>query len=236
VRKDLLHNSIVGERPVPLSRCEATSTFDPSTYPLCPLTYCTLHSVMMPLLSDCILSSMPLFLNPDFLLWSISCATTAQLEITSNTFLSSFMARLLKLWPRKLSKTSQKKSHDLLHFLITVIIVHKFAHIARSFFHETELMTIKIEDHSYTVELGNSLFTLWFPEAGFQAEQALFGGTIGVVFKDEINGEQPAFFMIKYDRISHFFLQGAHGKTYRLGEWRSPEILHCPHWMDLYNQ
>jgi hypothetical protein len=59
---------------------------------------------------------------------------------------------------------------------------------------------------------------LRFPEAGFQAEQALFGGTIGVVFEDEIDGERQAFFMIKYDRISHFFLQGADGKTYRLGE------------------
>jgi hypothetical protein len=62
----LLHNSIAGEGLVPAIRCEATSTFDPITYPLRPLTY--IGSAMMPLLNDCILSSMPLFLNPDSLL------------------------------------------------------------------------------------------------------------------------------------------------------------------------
>ena len=119
---------------------------------------------------------------------------------------------------REAVQNQPKKSHDLLHFLIVVCIVHEFAHVARSFLHETELVTIEIEDHPHAVELGNSLFALRFPEAGFQAEQALFGGTIGVVFEDEIDGERQAFFMIKYDRISHFFLQGADGKTYRLGE------------------
>jgi len=48
------------------------------------------------------------------------------------------------------------------------------------------------------------------------AEQAFFGGIVGVVFQDEIEGERPPFFEIRYDRILYFFLLCADGTAYRL--------------------
>ena len=59
-------------------------------------------------------------------------------------------------------------------------------------------MSVPVEDHLYAVERGDSLFALQFREAGFQAEQAYFGGTVGVVFEDEIDGKRPTFFTIEY--------------------------------------
>jgi hypothetical protein len=60
---------------------------------------------------------------------------------------------------------------------------------------------------------------LRLPEAGYMAEQAFFGGIVGVVFRDEIEGERPLFFEIRYDRILYFFLQCADGRAYRLGTY-----------------
>lgn len=62
-------------------------------------------------------------------------------------------------------------------------------------------MTVPLEEHPYAVDRGNSLFALQFREVGFQAEQAYFGGTVGVVFEDEIDGERPTFFTIEYDKF-----------------------------------
>jgi hypothetical protein len=44
-------------------------------------------------------------------------------------------------------------------------------------------------------------------------------GIVGVAFEDEIGGEQPPFFEIKYDRISYFYLQCRDGRAYCLGEF-----------------
>lgn len=110
------------------------------------------------------------------------------------------------------------KSRDMLRFLVIVNIVHDLAHIVRSVFHETHFRTVNIYDYPYTIEIGTDQLVSTFPEAGFTAEQEVFGGVIGVVFEDENDGDRPPFFEIQYDRISHFFLQCADGTTYRLGE------------------
>lgn len=70
--------------------------------------------------------------------------------------------------------------------------------------------------------LGNSLFQLRSPEAGFQAELLLFGGTIGVVFEDEIDKERPPFFEINYDKISYLVLQCGMERRSGLGMTISP--------------
>ena len=40
-----------------------------------------------------------------------------------------------------------KKSRELLHFLVIVIIVHQFAHIARSYFHGVDLYAANSKDY-----------------------------------------------------------------------------------------
>ena len=117
-------------------------------------------------------------------------------------------------------ESNKFRSRYFIHFLVVVNIIHDFAHIVRSFFHGIHLDIFESENYPYIVELGNSMAGLQFPEAGFQAEQAIFGGTVGVVFEDEVDhdGERPAFFEIEYHKIAYLFLQCADGRAYRLGE------------------
>jgi hypothetical protein len=108
------------------------------------------------------------------------------------------------------------KSRHMLRFLIIVNIIHELAHIVRSVLHETHLWTVNIYDYPYTIEIGTDQLVSTFPEAGLTAEQEFFGGIIGVVFENEMDGNQPPLFEIKYDKISHFFLQREDGNAYRL--------------------
>ncbi|KIM89185.1 hypothetical protein PILCRDRAFT_2458 [Piloderma croceum F 1598] len=111
------------------------------------------------------------------------------------------------------------KLRDMLHFLVIVNIIHELAHIVCLVLHETHFQTVNIYDYPYTIGIGTDQLILTFPEAGFTAEQEVFGGVIGVIFEDEKDGDQPPFFKIQYDRISHFFLQCEDGMTYCLGEF-----------------
>jgi hypothetical protein len=114
---------------------------------------------------------------------------------------------------------TQRKKLLLLHFLITVNIIHDFAHTARSFFNGIHLAAHSDEGYPYASECSNTDYFLRLPEAGYMAEQAFFGGIVGIVFEDEIEGERPPFFEIRYDRILYFFLQCADGRAYRLGTY-----------------
>jgi len=223
VREALLHNPMAGESLVPIIRCEATTTSDPIREPLRPLTYLARSDAV-------IIEQLRSFINDLFPEPRLSALNhIPPYDGTVGKYFERFSiiihGRIAEAVAKQSVQNQSKKSRHLLRFLLIVIIVHEFAHIARSFFHEIELMTIPVEDNPYAVELGNSLFPLRFQEAGFQAEQAYFGGIVGVVFEDEIDGERPTFFTIEYDKISHFFLQGTDGKAYRLGEWPFPRCI-----------
>jgi hypothetical protein len=103
--------------------------------------------------------------------------------------------------------------------LVTVNIIHDFAHKARSFFNGIHLATCNVEGYPYASECSHLDYFFRLPEAGYMAERALFGGIVGVVFQDEIEGERPPFFDIRYDKISYFYLQCAEDSAYRLGAW-----------------
>jgi hypothetical protein len=104
----------------------------------------------------------------------------------------------------------------LLRFLVAVNIIHDFAHTARSFFNGIHLATCNDEGYPYTGECSHTDYFFRLPEAGYMAEQVFFGGIVGVVFQDEIEGERPPFFEIRYDKVLYFFLQCAEGRAYRL--------------------
>jgi hypothetical protein len=217
VREALLHNPMAGERLISVIRCEAISSRNPIK-DLRPLTYLALsNAAILERLNNFTRTSFPeprlsaLMHVPPY--YGTVGKEFERFSIIIHGRISEAIARETVIKP-------SKKPRDLLHFLIIVIIVHEFAHIVRSFFHGRALITDEINDHPYAVEFDN-LFELRFPEAGFEAEQALFGGTIGVVFEDEIDEERPTFFAVNYNRISHLFLQCADGKAYRLGEWYS---------------
>ena len=114
---------------------------------------------------------------------------------------------------------THRRRQELLRFLITVNIIHDFAHIARSFFNGIHLEAHTAEGYPYTKEYSNTDYFLRLPEAGYMAEQAFFGGIVGVVFQDEIEGERPPFFEIRYNKILYFFLRCADGRAYRLGKY-----------------
>lgn len=130
-----------------------------------------------------------------------------------NHFSITIHGRIAEALAMEVAQKRLDKSVQMLHFLIIVNIIHDLAHILRSFFHGVHLQTQNLAEYPYAIELSN---TISFPEAGFMAEQAFFGGIIGVVFEDEIDEQRPPFFQIKFDKISHFFLQCADGKAYRL--------------------
>jgi len=130
------------------------------------------------------------------------------------------IAEALAMEVQQLDNSPTHRRHqELLRFLITVNIIHDFAHIARSFFNGIHLAAHTDEGYPYAREYSNTDYFLRLPEAGYMAEQAFFGGIVGVVFQDEIEGERPPFFEIRYDRILYFFLQCADGRAYRLGKY-----------------
>jgi hypothetical protein len=185
-----------------------------------------LASAMLLWSSDFAVSLTIHFLNPEFLHWITPY--TGRVGNYFERFSIIIHGRIAEALAKDSIKNQSKNSHQLLQFLVIVNIVHEFAHIARSFIHKNELDTMEVKDHPYAIELGNSLFALRFTEGGFQAEKELFGGTVGIVFEDEIDGERPPFFNIEYDKISHFFLLCADGKAYCLGEH------HSLHWVWIF--
>jgi hypothetical protein len=114
----------------------------------------------------------------------------------------------------------------MLHFLIIVNIIHELAHILCSVFHKLHLWTINIYHYPYSIELSISQPVLTIPEAGLMTERGVFGGIVSIIYEDEIGGEQPPFFKIRYDRISYFSLQCRDERAYHLGEFL-PIHLEC---------
>jgi hypothetical protein len=88
---------------------------------------------------------------------------------------------------------THKRQLLLLRFLVTVNIIHDFAHKARSFFNGIHLATCNVEGYPYASECSHLDYFFRLPEAGYMAERALFGGIVGVVFQDEIEGERLPF-------------------------------------------
>jgi len=114
-----------------------------------------------------------------------------------------------------LSKPQKPRNLSQLRFIVIVIILHQLAHAVTVRFH---MGTQSAEDDTFPY------YVSWrippfvrLPEQGFTVEEALFGGIVGVVFEDELDGSPPLFFCSDFTKISHLFLHCRNGMTYRLG-------------------
>lgn len=101
-----------------------------------------------------------------------------------------------------------------IQFMIIVNCVHELAHAMRTHFHCVTHSRLKTAKPPYYVDEG-----LWedYPEAGFLVEEALFGGVVCAVFKNEFNGQRPPFFELDFTNIDYFFLLCRNEAAYRIG-------------------
>lgn len=106
-------------------------------------------------------------------------------------------------------------------FLIIVNILHELGHAVRT--RSSTFLTNSNLDSSnppYYVDLGlGDDDEDRLHEAGFLAEQAMFGGIICMVFKNETNGERPPFFDLDFNQVDHFFLLCRNEQAYHLGKY-----------------
>lgn len=112
------------------------------------------------------------------------------------------------------NKAPESMSALTIQFLVIVICVHELAHAMRTHFVCATHSRLKIAKPPYYVDEG-----LWeeYPEAGFLVEEALFGGVVCAVFKNEINGQRPPFFELDFTNVDYFFLLCRNEAAYRIG-------------------
>jgi hypothetical protein len=116
---------------------------------------------------------------------------------------------------RALSQPQNLRNLCQLRFIVVVIILHQLGHAVATRFHKG---TLSIKDDAFPYHIScHAPPVIRFPEQGFSVEEALFGGIVGVVFDDELDGLPPMFFRSDFTRISHLFLHCRNGLTYRLG-------------------
>ncbi|CAL1698059.1 unnamed protein product [Somion occarium] len=116
-----------------------------------------------------------------------------------------------------LSATRDMDTIINLRFILAVIIIHCLAHT----FAVGNPMPVRIDD--YPFYKCNYLFLARdIAEPGFFAEEGIFGGIIGIVFKDQENGMPPRFLEADFTKIAYLFLLDRTGAAYRLntGELR----------------
>lgn len=117
-----------------------------------------------------------------------------------------------------------------IQFLVVVNVVHQLAHAMRTRFDCRTRSTLDSTHSPYYVDDGVSRT---YPEAGFLVEDKLFGGVVGVVFKNETRGDRPPFFELDFTEIDYFFLlrqnESGNEAAYRIGMCRVHNSLHPTH-------
>jgi hypothetical protein len=114
-----------------------------------------------------------------------------------------------------LSQPQSPRNVCLLRFIVVVIILHQLAHAISCRFPMTDMLCLEHNSFPYYFS-GRFPPLVRFPEQGFSVEEGLFGGMVGVVFENEVDGSPPMFFQSDFTRISHLFLHCRDGSTYRL--------------------
>ncbi|CAL1698055.1 unnamed protein product [Somion occarium] len=111
---------------------------------------------------------------------------------------------------------ASNQDNPTLRFLIVVIILHGLGHTVGCRFFSILEADEHLEFpywHSKTLITERS-----FPEYGFLVEEALFGGIIGIVFREEDSedGEPPPPIHADFNAIDYLFMHCRDGLTYRL--------------------
>ncbi|KAJ7502394.1 hypothetical protein B0H11DRAFT_2223308 [Mycena galericulata] len=135
----------------------------------------------------------------------------------------------------------KNKTDPLLKFLVVVIIVHDIGHALRGTFWTFTSEAEATEEFPYYRE---KTLDGVCPEIGFAVEIALFGGILGLKFKDEVEGMFP-FFELDYSRIEYFFLTVVDVQvkdqgpvkvpiTYKLGKEMIQSRMLSSRWLDKF--
>ncbi|CAL1698061.1 unnamed protein product [Somion occarium] len=98
-----------------------------------------------------------------------------------------------------------------IRFILAVIVIHCLAHT----FAVGNPRPMHTNDFPFYM-CSNLLLDYDIAEAGFFAEEGIFGGIIGIVFKDQENGMPPEFLEADFTKIAYLFLLDRTGATYRL--------------------
>ncbi|KAK7688483.1 hypothetical protein QCA50_008021 [Cerrena zonata] len=113
------------------------------------------------------------------------------------------------------------RNYSRLQFLVIVVIIHRLGHLIATNFngdYDGQSKTIRefpFHGCRFKHEPGDKSKTV--SEPGFLAEEALFGGIIGVVFKEErANGYPPRLLQADFTLISHLVLHCRDGSTYQI--------------------
>ncbi|CAL1698047.1 unnamed protein product [Somion occarium] len=103
-----------------------------------------------------------------------------------------------------------------LRFVITVVILHFLGHAILGSVERGYTQMKTSNDFPYHNCLSQSLQRM-IPEPGYLVEEALFGGIIGIVFREERDdGRPPRFLQSDFTRIDYLFLHCRNGSTYEL--------------------
>ena len=114
-----------------------------------------------------------------------------------------------------------ENNYTRLKFLVMVIIVHYLGHLIAASFHGeygySSFPSKKFPYHVCPFSHDRKGKPKDVPDPGFIAEEAIFGGTVGVVFKDERNdGYAPFLLQADFTNISHFVVQRRDGRVYQI--------------------
>ncbi|CAL1698046.1 unnamed protein product [Somion occarium] len=111
-------------------------------------------------------------------------------------------------------QTDNNRHH--LHFIIIVILLHFLGHAVLGHVQRDYPYINICDDFPYHDCLSRSLRKA-IPEPGYLVEEALFGGIIGIVFREERDeGRPPRFLQSDLTRIDYLFLHHRNGSTYEL--------------------
>ncbi|KAJ7187749.1 hypothetical protein C8R46DRAFT_1052447 [Mycena filopes] len=75
-----------------------------------------------------------------------------------------------------------------------------------------------------------------YVDTGFEAEIAIFGGILGVVFEDERSSDATfPFFQLDYTRIAYFCLTTPTNVTYKIDAKTIRSRMRSPEWLDTFD-
>lgn len=120
-----------------------------------------------------------------------------------------------------LNSPQTERNYRRLVFLVTVIIIHHLGHsIVAAFNPDHHGLCEDIDDfpyHACHFARERNDRSILIPDPGFIAEEAIFGGIIGVVFKEEREGGYPPRLLhADFSHIAHFIIRCRDNRTYQI--------------------
>ncbi|KAJ7187747.1 hypothetical protein C8R46DRAFT_141 [Mycena filopes] len=128
-----------------------------------------------------------------------------------------------------------RNSEDLLlQFLVVVAVIHNLGHTIRNSVWAYPSRTTTMEEYPFFCETPTEGVTR--AESGFDAEIAVFGGVLGVVFENERPSDATfPFFELDYNRIAYFCLTTPNHVTYKIDAPTIRSRMLSSHWLHAFD-